>query len=750
VFLKKITKLQNIGKFHKGGVSGGEYGKYTLFYAGNGRGKTTLCAVLRSMKTGNATIIEDRRTLGETATPEAQLLLDSGTASFTNGKWKNGESDLHIFDGAFITENVHAGEQVSTDHRRNIYRIIVGAKGLQLAEEVDQLDAQVTDHTTKIGTEKKALQQHVPAGMTFDNFLALAEDPDIDVKIAEQQEKIKAASESTDIATTPLLKPQPIPSLPSGFVVSLEKTVEGISADAAQKVQEHLSKHQFGKDGEAWVASGLQHVHDDRCPFCANDVKDNTLVEMYRQYFDQAYKAFKAELVVLRNTVLQDLSEAEGLKTKSRFEGLSKEVEYWRAFGKVDFVPVASLDTMPGELTALYVAAKQAIEAKIAAPLETLNLDKVQQTISAWQTAADEMKACIDSVVQANADIQAIKTSTASVNKVALEAMLKELEAIKKRYFPAVTVLADSYNRLAADKDVRVADKEKKKDDLDAYDKAVLPKYQNAINVYLTQFGAGFSLMKSEKNYVGIVPQWMYTIEINKCPVEVTKAAGHGEPSFQTTMSAGDRSTLALAFFLAQLDLDANLKDAVVVFDDPFISLDEFRKAMTARTIFRVGLSASQIIVLSHDKYFLEAVADAVIGAKCEAFQISATKMNSAIEAWDLEREVRDGYLRAHMDMLDFHNGNSGSASEMRLKMRPLLEDYIRYRFPNQIPEGKWLGDMLGIIAADPNHPLQSVYQDIDDIKSFTAPHHHNTNTPFNEQEVLTYVGRTLTVVGGC
>lgn len=48
MFLKKILKLQNVGKFHKGGVGGGEYGKYTLFYAGNGLGKTTICAVLRS------------------------------------------------------------------------------------------------------------------------------------------------------------------------------------------------------------------------------------------------------------------------------------------------------------------------------------------------------------------------------------------------------------------------------------------------------------------------------------------------------------------------------------------------------------------------------------------------------------------------------------------------------------------------------------------------------------------------------
>jgi len=757
VFLRKITKVQNIGKFHKGGIGGGEYEKFTLFYAGNGRGKTTLCAVLRSMKTDNATIIEDRRTLGETAAPEAQLLLDSGVASFTNGKWKNGKNDLHIYDGTFITENVHAGEQVSTDHRRSIYRIIVGAKGVQLAEEVDQLDAKVADLTSKIGTEKKALQQHVPSGMTFDKFLSLAEDPNIDATIAEHHAKIKAASQATEIATKPLLKPQPMPSLPSGFVSALEKTVEGISADAAEKVQEHLSKHQFGRDGESWIASGLQHVHDDRCPFCANNVKDNTLVELYRQYFDQAYNAFKAELLVLRDAVLQDLSEAEGLKTKSRFEGLSKEIEYWRAFGKVDFEPTAPLDNMLGALSALYTEAKQAIEAKISAPLEKLNLDKLQQAISVWKTAADQLKACNNSIAQANAGIQAVKTSTASVNKAVLEAALKELEAIKKRHAPAVKTLADNYNKLVADKSACMADKEKKKNDLDAYDAAVLPKYHAAINTYLTQFGAGFSLMKSEKNYVGKVPQWIYTIEINKCPVDVTKAAGNGEPSFQTAMSAGDRSTLALAFFLAQLDLDANLKDAVVVFDDPFTSLDEFRKAMTAKTIFRVGQpalhggkSASQVIVLSHDKHFLKAVADAVVGVKCETFQISSTKRNSSIEAWNLEREVKDGYLRVHMDMLDFHDGHSGSASEMRLKMRPLLESYIRYRFPNQIPDGKWLGDMLAIIRADPDHPLQPVYQDIDDINSFTAPHHHDANTPFNEDEVKTFVTRTLTVVGGC
>jgi len=464
----------------------------------------------------------------------------------------------------------------------------------------------------------------------------------------------------------------------------------------------------------------------------------------------EAYEAFKSELAALQTEVAEGLSEAVGLKVKSRFEDVAKDVEFWRAFGSIDFTLVPSLDAMPGKLAALYAEAKRAIEAKMAAPLEVIDISELQKAISEWLPVKDELSACNSSLTQANAGIQAIKTGTASVNKAALETALKELEAIKKRHAPEVKSLADGYNALAAEKNKLVADKDKKKEELDAYDATVLPKYHEAINGYLTQFGAGFSLMKSEKNYVGKAPQWIYTIEINKHPVDVTKKAGQGEPSFQTAMSAGDRSTLALAFFLAQLDLDPSLKDSVVAFDDPFTSLDDFRRAMTAKTIFRVGQTASQVLVFSHDKHFLKAVSDVVIGTKCETFQISSTKKNSSIEAWDLEREVKEGYLQDHMVLKDFYEGYGGDPKGMRTLMRPILEKYIRYRFPNQIPDGKWLGDMLAIVAGDPNHPLTPLYQELDDINQYTAPFHHDPNTAFNDDEVKTYVGRTLAIVGGC
>lgn len=747
--IRKITKVQNVGKFHKGGISGGEYGKFTLFYAGNGRGKTTLCAILRSLKANNPALIQERRTLGSPGLPEVHILCDSGVAAFTGGAWNAVKDSIQVFDGTFITENVHAGELVSTDNRRNIYRVIVGAKGVKLAEEVDSLDSVVTDLTTKISAEKKAIQQHVPGGMSLEKFLALADDPDIDAKIAEQKIKIAAAAKSEEIAAKPLLKAQAIPSLSADFLPALGKTVAAVSATVATKVGEHLTKHKFGMDGQVWIGTGLTHVEGDSCPFCANDLKGNSLVELYGQFFDHTYNNFKSELIVLKGD-LQSLSEASGLKAKAGFEGLAKDVEFWNAFGKVDFPASPTLDAMTDTLLALHNAATDVVDAKIAAPLDTPDLSKLKQAMAAWDTDAAALKAINDCIAQANAAIQAIKTSTATVDKTALDAALVLLETTKQRHSTAVKALSDNYVALLAQKDAQVADKEKKKEELDTYDATVLAKYHDAINNYLTQFGAGFRLMKSEKNYVGKAPQWAYVIEINKHAVDVTKKSGLGEPSFQTTMSAGDRSTLALAFFLAQLEMDPALNDTVVVFDDPFTSLDEFRKAMTAKTMFRVGKASSQVIVFSHDKYFLEAVADSVIGAKCETFQISCTKANSCIEQWDLAREVKDGYLRAHMDMQDFHEGKSGTASEMRLKMRPLLESYIRYRFPNKIPDGNWLGDMLEIIRDDSAHPLQAVYQEVDDINSFTAPHHHDANEPFNEDEVRAYVGRTLAVVGGC
>ena len=61
-----------------------------------------------------------------------------------------------------------------------------------------------------------------------------------------------------------------------------------------------------------------------------------------------------------------------------------------------------------------------------------------------------------------------------------------------------------------------------------------------------------------------------------------------GEPSFRTTLSSGDRNTLALAFFFASLELDTALPDKIVVIDDPMTSLDEHRSLATVQEMRRL------------------------------------------------------------------------------------------------------------------------------------------------------------------
>jgi len=71
----------------------------------------------------------------------------------------------------------------------------------------------------------------------------------------------------------------------------------------------------------------------------------------------------------------------------------------------------------------------------------------------------------------------------------------------------------------------------------------------------------------------GGVPSSNYQILINNTPVDLGDSETPlDKPSFRNTLSAGDKSTLALAFFLAQLANDPGKANKIVIFDDPFNS----------------------------------------------------------------------------------------------------------------------------------------------------------------------------------
>ena len=119
--LQRVISIKNVGRF-KNCAAGGDvtFRRFTLIFAENGRGKTTLCAILRSLFTNTPAFIVGRTTLGSMGQPEVDLLTDNGNVAFRNGVWNAAFPDIAVFDGTYVSENVFAGDVVGTERRRNL------------------------------------------------------------------------------------------------------------------------------------------------------------------------------------------------------------------------------------------------------------------------------------------------------------------------------------------------------------------------------------------------------------------------------------------------------------------------------------------------------------------------------------------------------------------------------------------------------------------------------------------------------
>ncbi len=83
----------------------------------------------------------------------------------------------------------------------------------------------------------------------------------------------------------------------------------------------------------------------------------------------------------------------------------------------------------------------------------------------------------------------------------------------------------------------------------------VLSKYQIAINELLRKFGASFSLEGMSTNFLGNAPRSEYGLSLRGKAIPLV---GDG-PTFSTTLSEGDKRTLAFAFFVASALEDPNI-----------------------------------------------------------------------------------------------------------------------------------------------------------------------------------------------
>lgn len=762
--LNRLQLFRNIGQFDS--VAAGAalaMARLTLGYAENGRGKTTLAAIFRSLASGSALPIIERHRLGANDPPHIVLDCTGGPppAIFQNGAWNRTVPDIAIFDDAFVDQNICSGLVIESDHRQKLHELILGAQGVALNRALQDAVAEIEEHNRTLRDLSDAIPANARFGMSVDDLCALPADAAIDDAILEAERALAAASEQDAIRTTNAFEPFALPPIDvPAFETLLAQELVDLDRAASERVQEHIVT--LGRGGEAWIAEGMHRLPGEAadlagtpCPFCAQDLAGSDLIAHYRSYFGEAYAGLKQEIADAHNA-FQQQHGGDALATFERLvRAISERRQFWARFTEI---PELGLDTaaIAQVWTAARAAVTAALEAKRNAPLDPIAMiAEARQALDAYARAVEQVAALNIRLQQANTAVAVVKERAAGANIAALQADMAHCYGVRSRHTPAIAVLCDDYLAERARKNAAEARRDAARTALDDYRRNIFPAYQAAINEYLRRFNAGFRLDRVTSQNTRGGSACVYNVLINNQAIAVTAAApAAGAPSFRNTLSAGDRNTLALAIFFASLEQGGNLANTIVVIDDPVSSLDDHRSLTTVQEVRRLVDRAAQVIVLSHSKPFLCALWEGADGTLRAAFQFTRLGDGSTIQAWDVNSDLITEHDRRHALIREFIGGAGPNSREVAQSLRPVLEAFMRVSFPADCPPATLLGPFRGICEQRVGTARQILGQpDIDELRNLTEfanRHHHDTNPAYltqriNDAELLDFARRTLT-----
>jgi wobble nucleotide-excising tRNase len=769
--INKLNLIKSVGQFDSV-TTAFNLRKLNLVYAENARGKTTLAAVMRSMSTGEAVPINERRRLGATQAPEAVIECtgNASPACFRNGAWSRTFPDVLVFDDFFVDRNVYSGMEVEAEHRQNLHELILGAAGVALARRVDDLAAEIRTRNTDLRNKMNAIPLADRHGLSVDDFCGLANRSDIDNTIKEAEQRLAALQNARTVKSTPDFTTLSLPTIDFANIEAiLNRTIDDLDRSAANAVNAHFAT--VGQDAEAWVGTGMGYVtasNDGRqsnCPFCKQSLATSPIFDHYRAYFGQAYGELQAQLTAAYAQVAKELDGDALAGFERQVQTVAQRLRFWSEFTAV---PDFRVDTsaVASAWQAVRDVVLSAISAKRADPLAATSLDAdAVAKIEAYELAAAEVKASSDSLVAANHDIKRVKESVKGGSTVTVEIELKRLRATKARHSTTNSALCKLYLDEKRAKENADAQKAAAQAALDTHRRTVFPNYQTAINSYLSRLGAGFTLVRIESQPTAGRPSCLYSLLINGHPVPVgPNTAPSGSQTFKTTLSAGDRNTLALAFFFAALDQDPNRANRVVVLDDPMSSLDKHRRMATIQEIRTLLPTVAQVIVMSHDEHFLFDLYDRVAPRDHTSHSVIDTTSlciglapgSSTICAWDIESEKLGRHDKRHALLMTFAAGRGADSMKVAQSIRPHLEHYLRVACPDKFKHGEMLRDFRNRAnsAMRSGSPIISPnkFRELHEIVEFSNQFHHDTNlaadtVTINNTELQQYVTRTLAFV---
>jgi wobble nucleotide-excising tRNase len=324
-----------------------------------------------------------------------------------------------------------------------------------------------------------------------------------------------------------------------------------------------------------------------------------------------------------------------------------------------------------------------------------------------------------------------------------------KISSLNKKNDPRDAVNIKKYKSLYDKKEKKLVDL---KEEIDKAEKQLFnyaedfgKTYLAKINEFLRYFNPNIQLTKLNKKGTNFV----YYLKINNHEVRSDSET----ISLKHTLSEGDKSSLALSFFLARISLKTDLSQKFVVFDDPISSFDYNRRHVTINLLNTISKKVNQFLLLSHDLNFVKDFSEKV--NDCLNLKIVNNGKSSVIINHNIKYETLTGIYK-DLTVVDNYIKN-GESSEFDKRevircIRPIIEGFFRIKFFNYLDDSAWLGDIISEIRNCENDGLFYKYkinlEDLIDINDYSKIYHHSNpnylEVPINAEELTNYSKRTL------
>lgn len=760
--LEHIDFIKNIGLFSDHAQEPDtEFKELTLVFGENGVGKTTIAAIIDSLRESNPTTITRRRSLPGHATPTCCVSLDGTAYNFDGVNWDGQPTyqTLEVFFPDFVARNVHAGGGVATEHKRNLCEFVLGRQAVADVQKLTEADIEARAALADKKQVEAKLALIIKAPDNLKTFVALTEDPEIDARITKARAALAEAIAAEKVAARPVPTAIPLVAPSSESVIEvLGLTDTSIGAGVAKVVRDHADGI-LGEGGENWLDFGMQHVVDEQCPFCGQEVRDVALVESVRQYFGAAYRG----LVV---SVSAGVISARSACAVSVFDTAKAVIRAQLSLaGQWEEQYVLDKDAVEAQLASAEISwgkgAKQleaVLSAKQSSPLDVIQPDAVDAALAHFEAALAHIGAVNAALAACATTAEVYKKAVASADKAQLADEVSHLENQKARHLePAVTLLGDLATQQKRRKDAD-DEKDRLKTAIDAHANAVVGKYESGINYYLQHFGCDLLISKVETGFLGGKASVSYRLNVRGHDVPL--GAVGDDPCFDSVLSEGDKYSLALAFFLARLKDVLDLTGRILVLDDPVNSLGGSRRRLVEGVIKDLRKRGAQVIVLTHDERLAAMLwrDSTKVGAmkKIVPLQVERTATGSRLVPWDVERATRSEYVEDYLTLVAFLDGDVDHTVAAAC-VRPYVEQRMRHIFPGAPLESRdTLGQMIGKIRAsqpgDALYILQGKLLELDAICDAGLPAAHATDDvagmpPLTREEVRVFAQKALDVL---